>query len=68
MIPFFDELTRVVAPGGRVVFGFSAGPATPIYVPAERLRAELARRGFTDFAEVAAGPGTALLARKGGGR
>jgi ubiquinone/menaquinone biosynthesis C-methylase UbiE len=67
MIPFFDELARVVAPGGRVVFGFSAGPATPIYVPAERLRAELARRGFTDFAEVAAGPGTALLARKGGG-
>ena len=32
MIPFFDELARVVAPGGRVLFAFSAGPSTPIYV------------------------------------
>jgi ubiquinone/menaquinone biosynthesis C-methylase UbiE len=62
-IPFFDELARVVAPGGHVAFGFSAGPQTPIYVPPERLRAELARRGFTDFRDVAAGPATGLLAR-----
>ena len=26
MIPFFDELARVTAPGGHVVFSFSAGP------------------------------------------
>jgi ubiquinone/menaquinone biosynthesis C-methylase UbiE len=64
MIPFFDELARVVAPGGRVLFAFSAGPSTPIYVAPERLRAELARRGFGDFEELAAGRGTALLARK----
>ena len=64
MIPFFDELTRVVAPGGAVVFGFSAGPETPIYVKSERLRRELSRRGFADFAEFAAGRGSALLARK----
>jgi ubiquinone/menaquinone biosynthesis C-methylase UbiE len=63
MIPFFDELARVTAPGGSVVFSFSAGDETPIYVPAERLRAELGRRGFTDFAEFSAGRGTALLAR-----
>jgi ubiquinone/menaquinone biosynthesis C-methylase UbiE len=64
MIPFFDELARVVAPGGAAVFGFSDGARTPIYVPAERLQAELARRGFSDFAEFSAGSGTALLARK----
>ena len=64
MIPFFDELARVLAPGGQAVFAFSAGPGTPIYVPPERLREELASRGFTEFAEFAAGKGTALLARK----
>ena len=63
MIPFFDELARVLAPGGAIVFAFSGGAETPIYVPSERLREELSRRGFTDFAEFAAGRGTALLAR-----
>ena len=65
MIPFFDELVRVLAPGGAAIFAFSAGPETPIYVPAERLRRELEPRGFTDFAEFSAGDGTALLVRKG---
>jgi ubiquinone/menaquinone biosynthesis C-methylase UbiE len=64
MIPFFDELARVVAPGGHVIFMFSGGPQTPIWVAPERLRAELGRRGFTDFADFHADPGTALLARK----
>jgi SAM-dependent methyltransferase len=64
MIPFFDELQRVVAPGGWVVFAFSGGPETPIWVPPERLREELAAVGFTDFADFRAGSGTALLARK----
>jgi SAM-dependent methyltransferase len=64
-IPFFDELARVVTPGGHVAFGFSAGPQTPIYVAPERLRAELGRRGFSDFREVASGRSTGFLARKG---
>ena len=67
MIPFFDELERVVSPGGHVVFMFSAGPETPIWVPPERLRKELESRGFSDFADFEAGVGTALLARKGDG-
>jgi SAM-dependent methyltransferase len=66
MIPFFDELSRVLGPGGYAVFAFSGGAETPIYVPAERLRGELSRRGFTEFADFAAGQGTALLARKRG--
>jgi ubiquinone/menaquinone biosynthesis C-methylase UbiE len=64
MIPFFDELARVVAPGGHVVLSFSGGAGTPIYVPPERLRTELAQRGFAEFREVSAGRGSALLARK----
>ncbi|MDP8910655.1 MAG: class I SAM-dependent methyltransferase [Actinomycetota bacterium] len=64
MIPFFDEIARLVAPGGHAIFAFSDGPTTPIYVRPERVRRELAARGFTEFAEFAAGTGTALLARK----
>ena len=64
MIPFFDELARVTAPRGHVLFAFSGGDETPIYVPPERLRAELSSRGFADFADFSAGRGTALLARK----
>jgi SAM-dependent methyltransferase len=67
MIPFFDELDRVLTPGGFLIVAFSGGAETPIYVPPERLRAELGRRGFTDFAEFSTDPGTALLARKGTG-
>ncbi len=46
MIPFFDELARVTAPGGAVAIGFSSGAGTPIYVPPETLRAKLERVGF----------------------
>jgi SAM-dependent methyltransferase len=64
MIPFFGELARVVKPGGRVLIAYSAGDETPIYVPNDRLRAELGRRGFAEFAELSAGRGTSLLAVK----
>jgi ubiquinone/menaquinone biosynthesis C-methylase UbiE len=64
MIPFFDELARVTAAGGAVAFSFSKGQETPIYVQAQRLRNELGRRGFAEFADFASGPATALLARK----
>jgi len=64
MIPFFDEVARLVAPGGHALFAFSSGAQTPIYVPTARLRDELGRRGFTEFAEVSAGRGVALLARR----
>jgi ubiquinone/menaquinone biosynthesis C-methylase UbiE len=64
MIPFFDELARVTAPGGTVVFSFSRGAETPIYVSFGRLRRELARRAFAEFADFSAGPATALRATK----
>ena len=67
MIPFLDETARVLRPGGWTVHAFSAGPQTPIYVAPDRLRRELERRGFTDFAEITAGRGSAVLARRGEG-
>jgi ubiquinone/menaquinone biosynthesis C-methylase UbiE len=64
MIPFFVELARVVAPGGTLVLSSSKGAETPIYVPPERLREELGRRGFAEFAEFSAEPATALRAKR----
>ncbi len=64
MIPFFPELERITAAGGAVVFSFSGGADTPIYVPPEVLRAELSKQGFAEFADFAVGRGTALVARK----
>ena len=65
MIPFYDEIARVTAPGGRFVAAFSRGADTPIYVPLDRMRRELERRGFTQIAEISAGPGSSLLAVRG---
>jgi SAM-dependent methyltransferase len=64
MIPFFGELARVTAPGGRVAAVSSFGPQTPIYVPPETLRKRLAPLGFGDFDELTAGQGIALLATR----
>jgi SAM-dependent methyltransferase len=64
MIPFFEELARVTSAGGALVVASSAGRETPIYVPPETLRSRLAPLGFGEFEEVAAGQGTAFVARK----
>jgi hypothetical protein len=54
----------VLKPGGWTVYAFSSGPETPIWVEPEFLHRELERNGFVDFAEIAAGRGIAVLARK----
>lgn len=64
VIPFFDELGRIVAPGGHLVLAWSRGADTPIYVEPSRVRRGLARAGFEVVEEVAAGPGTAIVARR----
>jgi ubiquinone/menaquinone biosynthesis C-methylase UbiE len=64
MIPFYDELARIVVRGGTLVLSSSRGAETPIYVPPERSREELGRRGFAEFAEFSADPATALRARR----
>jgi len=64
MIPFFDELARVSAPAGTLVFAFSSGPDTPMYTATDRLRKGLAPHGFDEVEEVEAAGGTAVLARR----
>jgi malonyl-CoA O-methyltransferase len=64
MIPFFDELARVSATGGSVAISYTLGPATPIFVPLDRVDAELARRGFGERHHATGGRGLALLATK----
>ena len=64
MIPFFDEIARVTAPGGQVAISFSMGAGTPIWVPLDRVRAELERRGFVHVADFSVGNGLSMLAEK----
>jgi SAM-dependent methyltransferase len=64
MIPFFDELARVTTRHGTVVFAFSSGPETPIYIPSETLRERLSPLGFGEFEDVVAGGGTAFITRR----
>lgn len=64
MIPFFDELARVTAPGGYAAIAYSMGAKTPIWVPLERVRDELQRRGFVHVADFESGGGVSLLARR----
>lgn len=64
MIPFFDELARVVAPGGAIAVAYGLGPQTPIWVPLERVARELERRGLGEAAFFEAPPGHALLVRR----
>jgi SAM-dependent methyltransferase len=65
MIPFFDELARVTAPGALVAIAYARGARTPIYVPLDRIRSSLEQRGFTHIANFeVSGGGQSLLARK----
>ena len=65
MIPFFDELVRVLEPGGQVLFAFSLGAGTPIYVPAERLRAELGTTWIHGLCGVRGGRGHGVSCPQG---
>ena len=64
MIPFFNEIARVTAPGGTVAICYTRGAETPIWVPPERVQNELVSRGFAHVADFPVGPGIAVLARK----
>lgn len=64
MIPFADELARVTAEDGVLVFAFSSGSSTPIFVATETLRARLEPHGFVGIEELAAGGGTAVIATR----
>jgi SAM-dependent methyltransferase len=46
MPPFFEQVSRLVAPGGYVVSIASRGPTTPFYTSAATLERGFGRRGF----------------------
>jgi ubiquinone/menaquinone biosynthesis C-methylase UbiE len=64
MIPFYDELARVTSPGATIVLTYSRGDETPIWVPLEQARGELAHRGFGQSREIVAGAGKGLVATR----
>lgn len=63
MPPFFDEIARVLRPGGHIVIGASYGAATPFYTPDPVLRRGFERRGLELVQSGAAGAGTFFVAR-----
>ena len=65
MIPFFDELARVVAPGGTLVLSFSRGAETPIYVAPERLRRRARQSGLHGICGVFGGAGDGAPGEEG---
>ena len=61
---YFNEIARVVAPGGRVLISSTFGTATPYYTPHSVLRKRLAKLGFTDMRSEQEPPGDWFLATK----
>jgi ubiquinone/menaquinone biosynthesis C-methylase UbiE len=60
---FFEEVARLLAPGGYVVVVSSLGLKTPFHTPERTLRNGFRRRGVEVVATGAAGPGTFFLGR-----
>jgi SAM-dependent methyltransferase len=63
MPPFFDEMVRVLRPGGHLIVAASWGPATPFYTPGRLLRWKLAQRGVEQLEEGSAGSGSFWVGR-----
>jgi len=64
MPPFFEQVSRLVRPGGHVAKIASRGAVTPFYTSAEKLRDGFGARGLETVAAGTAGPGTYYLARR----
>ena len=54
---YFDEVARMLSPGGHAIVASSLGPATPYYTPDRLLRRGFERRGLETVATGAAGGG-----------
>jgi ubiquinone/menaquinone biosynthesis C-methylase UbiE len=59
----FDEVARVLAPGGYVVVVSSVGLKTPFHTPKRTLRNGYHRRAVETVATGAAGPGTFFVGK-----
>jgi SAM-dependent methyltransferase len=63
MPPFFEEMVRVLRPGGHLIVAASWGAATPFYTSARVLRWKLAQRGVEQIEEGSAGSGSFWVGR-----
>jgi ubiquinone/menaquinone biosynthesis C-methylase UbiE len=63
MPPFFDELARVLRPGGHVVVAASWGPDTPFYTRPRVLTWKFLQRGIEPVEIGAAGAGSFYVGR-----
>lgn len=61
---FFDQIARLLRPGGHVIVVSSLGRATPYYLPNRMLRRQFERRGFRTVAAGRAGIGTFFVAER----
>jgi ubiquinone/menaquinone biosynthesis C-methylase UbiE len=61
---YFNEIARVVAPGGRILITSTFGPATPYYTPHKVLSRRFAKLRFKDLRSELAPPGDWFLATK----
>jgi SAM-dependent methyltransferase len=61
---FFDEIARVLRPGGHAVVVSSLGAATPFHTPPRTLDRGFRQRGMEPVDEGAAGVGTWFTARQ----
>ncbi len=60
---FWDEVRRVLRPGGYLVVVYTNRADTPIYLPWDEVQGHLSAVGSWDFEDGDAGTGTWLLAR-----
>jgi ubiquinone/menaquinone biosynthesis C-methylase UbiE len=61
---YFGEITRVLAPGGRIVVTSTHGPATPYYTPHKVLAKHFGKLGFKDLRSEQSPPGDWFMATK----
>jgi ubiquinone/menaquinone biosynthesis C-methylase UbiE len=61
---YFNEIARVVAPGGRILITSTFGPATPYYTPHKVLSRRFTKLRFKDLRSELAPPGDWFLATK----
>jgi SAM-dependent methyltransferase len=64
MPPFFEQVAKLVAPGGYVVSIASRGPTTPFYTPSSTLERGFARRGLRTVAADTSGTATYHVAQR----
>ena len=59
---YFNEIARVLAPGGQALITSTFGPGTPYYTPHNVLKKRFAKLGFKDLRSEQSPPGDWFLA------